>query len=122
MKKALPFFFAVLLWCFASAQHTLNFNIPECPSVGLETQRDILPSISLYPNPAHNILYVTSNAEMICESVEVYDVYGRKTRLFNGDMALSTSLKLDVSGMPRGVYILNLRTNSTNYQKQFIIF
>ncbi|WP_412476227.1 T9SS type A sorting domain-containing protein [Flavobacterium sp. TBRC 19031] len=66
-----------------------NFNIP----------------VSLYPNPSSDYIEVRTNNEITINSIEVYDLLGRK--------CLNTTLinnKIDINQLIPGVYTLNMHT------------
>ena len=60
-------------------------------------------SISIYPNPARNSLYIKSDVNV--EKIEIYDVTGAliTSRLYNDQ-----NIKLDIRNLNTGVYMINI--------------
>ena len=81
-----------------------NLAFGDCPILSVED--NLADLISIYPNPARDILNIKlpSNIEII--SSNLYDILGKDTgvRLINGTM--------NTSNLARGVYILNLKTSA----------
>lgn len=87
--------------------------IVEC-QVGIqETVNNKTPII--YPNPAKDFLFIESNGKKI-EEAFVYNEFGQKLNAnFNNPN------NLDISRLEPGIYILELKINSTITRKPFII-
>lgn len=70
--------------------------------------------ISVYPNPAENVLYIDSTDNI--QSVKVYNTTGSivlSVNSLNGN-------SIDVSGLPSGMYVVRVQTEGNNYtQKVF---
>ncbi len=64
---------------------------------------------NLYPNPATEIVNITNNEQMRVKEVEIYDTAGKliDTQTFNDQ----TEIKLNVSALNSGTYLLHLKTN-----------
>ena len=67
-------------------------------------------AVYAYPNPTKDILTLINLTEQ--ESVEVYDVLGRKQTI--QQQRNSNRLKLNVSNLKRGLYFINVTNNSGN--------
>lgn len=69
--------------------------------------------ISLYPNPATDFLTVNSAAKV--KSIQLYDETGKliKTEVNNN--------KIEVKGLPAGVYMVNIKTEARNFSEKVII-
>ncbi len=69
--------------------------------------------ISLYPNPATDFLTVNSAAKV--KSIQIYDETGKliKTEVNNN--------KIEVKGLPAGVYMVNIKTEARNFTEKVII-
>ena len=77
----------------------------------LATQNVTKSAISVYPNPAKDIITI-AGADKV-ESVEVYNMVGQKVK------ALDASTKINVSSLTKGVYMLQITVKG---QKQSIKF
>ena len=84
---------------------------------------------SVYPNPASEFIVISSEfparpaggGDKKIELVEIYDVLGEKclrARLRTPNSQLQTTL--DVSGLPRGVYVVEVRTEKGILSKKFV--
>jgi len=61
--------------------------------------------ISIYPNPVNDVLNISSK-ETEVSHINVYDLNGRVVKLFN----LNIPTYIDVSDLPQGVYIIEIKT------------
>lgn len=83
------------------------------PNVGIEENEiaDESNLISVYPNPASDVLYISSESEL--SNVTVYDVVGQMVKQVNLNRNFSSDL--DISDLNNGVYILQVETVSGEY-------
>ena len=70
-------------------------------------------NILAYPNPAGNTLYVECSSEEMQQAL-LFDIYGRQVRHAQGQGRLT----LDLTGLPRGLYILRHGTHTQKIIKQ----
>jgi hypothetical protein len=77
--------------------------------------------ISLYPNPSHHEVTIELAATARIQSLLVVDVLGR--HMFETSVRINDrAVTLDVTALPRGMYILLFRReNNTLLQKHFIV-
>ena len=73
-----------------------------------------LSKISVYPNPASDVLNVNVPANLEVKGAILYDVLGKNTgiQLVNGTM--------NTSSLARGIYMLNVNTNAGTFTKKVI--
>lgn len=64
--------------------------------------------ISVHPNPVADIIYIHSTPETSVETIKLFDIQGREI------MEHSDTSSIDVSHLPSGVYILNIKANGTS--------
>ena len=88
----------------------LQFNVQNQPEVNL-VKYFLREEIRVYPNPVKNILYINIlNANNGKHQIELLDGKGNKIKAvqlnYNGMGALE---KWNLSGLPTGLYILNIR-------------
>jgi hypothetical protein len=79
---------------------------------------DLPAGFEIYPNPAGDFTSVTSQRDPIDE-VNLYDVTGKQIqdiRLNAGQM----TVKLNVSGLSKGVYFVTVKTGSVIYRQKLI--
>ena len=61
-------------------------------------------TISIYPNPTTDYLYIDSENQLI-ESVEIFNIQGQKIQVENNQ-----TQKIDVQQLPNGTYFLSIQT------------
>jgi len=71
----------------------------QCGGTDVEEVKDTRAVLSVYPNPASDVLYIT--ADKPAYSIRVYNVYGQ-------EVAQATDVNsINVANLPAGVYIVN---------------
>lgn len=70
------------------------------------------PGLSIYPNPASDILHISTTDNL--KAVSAYDLQGRAVMLAGNADAV------DVSALPAGIYILNAETESGTTKIKFL--
>ena len=75
---------------------------------------EMTTSLSVYPNPVNDRLYIETETEV--EEVIVYDVYGRQQSTVNGQQTLS----IDVANLNSGIYFVKVVTTEGEVVKRFI--
>lgn len=80
------------------------------------TTNTSIEGLQVFPNPVENgKLFIRSKGNL-SKKIEIYNVLGKRV--------LSTSLNkefLDVSRLSSGIYILKIKTNTTEVSKKLII-
>ena len=71
---------------------------------------------SVYPNPVNDLLKVDIKSANI-NSIEIYNITG--IRLLTKKIDQCTN-NIDVSGLPKGVYLVSLKGAGVNYNRRFI--
>ena len=84
---------------------------PEEPGEGVE---ELTSSFNIYPNPVNDKLYIETQTQT--QTVEIYDVYGRRQSMVNGQQ----STVIDVSDLNSGVYFVKVVTNEGDVVKRFV--
>ncbi|MDM1041506.1 MULTISPECIES: T9SS type A sorting domain-containing protein [Empedobacter] len=82
----------------------------------LSTNENVLDKIitTISPNPVMNEMTIHTKA--IINSAEVYNLAGQK--VWNSDNIMNN--KIDLSFLNKGVYIIKIKTDSTNESIKFI--
>jgi len=80
-------------------------NVKLTKPVGIE---DYEHNVTIYPNPAKDILTVESNGDFEIAGLTLYDMQGRPVETFH-ETPLQRST-INVAGLPSGTYILHIRT------------
>ena len=73
--------------------------------------------IKFYPNPAENVLKVDLPFAEGSGNVKIFDMKG--VMLKNAVLNVNTN-EIDLSGMERGVYLINITTENTSLTKRFV--
>src|SRR5699024_4867589 len=76
--------------------------------------------ISIYPNPATDILRFHSPENVKIKSVALYDISGRSVRNEHPNRQLSIQT-LEVGELENGVYLLQLDTSKGMFSKKVIV-
>lgn len=123
LKYILP----ILLVLFAGqtiAQHTLDFFIPPCPYVGIIEEEQPSATIRVFPQPAINELTVEFDSPgiTVVDAIELtmYNIMGRLV-LRETAAPGATKTRLDVTTVPPGVYLLQIRMNHATQNHRIII-
>ena len=70
-----------------------------------------METITLYPNPVKQTLNVSGVSQRAV--MEIYDMLGRKYMSTAGN-------SIDVSGLPKGIYLLRIKEEGNLITKKFI--
>jgi hypothetical protein len=75
--------------------------------------------VSIYPNPAQNILNISNSSNITLLNAQVYTIQGRLLQSVDlSDMGSEKSL--DVSSYAAGVYVVNITGESGSVSKRFV--
>jgi hypothetical protein len=86
-----------------------------CGGVGIEEASNN-NLVSVYPNPAENILFIQSDLEI--RSVEITDLSGKRMlQKFGG---VISEMQLDINGLASGIYILKVTGEENVSYKKFV--
>ena len=82
----------------------------------------LLNSISLYPNPANDVVNVQCTMNNVqLEGIEIIDVYGKVVRTVVGANNYSPMpIRINVSGLANGMYFVRVTTDEGTVTKTFI--
>ncbi|WP_165805934.1 T9SS type A sorting domain-containing protein [Marixanthomonas spongiae] len=80
----------------------------------LSVGENALSQVSIYPNPASDVLNINAPASVEVTGVAIYDVLGKKSNvsMVNG--------QINVSGLANGVYILSLETSAGTLTEKIV--
>ena len=88
-------------------------NISVTPGVGINEVED---NISIYPNPANNVLNV--NASSNINKVEVYNMLGQNVMTVSVN---NTNASINTSSLTQGMYMLKLHTDNGVVNQKFTV-
>ena len=84
-------------------------NYINIQNVGVVNSNSISKSISIYPNPAKNNLFIESNYDLSKSFIAVYDILGKKMILdFENNTNKSNLVQLNVSAYNKGIYFVKI--------------
>jgi len=89
----------------ANVNVTMTVEVTAQGNTGINDIGDAV--ISVYPNPAKDVLFVNLDATKHITSLEVYNVVGQKVKTVNLEDGLK-SVSVPVSDMKKGVYFLRV--------------
>ena len=78
--------------------------------------KNTIQSLKVYPSPATDLLTVSTDGIQIT-MVDIMDVNGK---IIFSNTPQSDNLRMDVSSLPSGIYILNVRTENGKETRRFI--
>ena len=79
----------------------------------------LLNSISIYPNPVKEKLFIINNEQLIINNVEICDIAGRTVETQNF-ASLQGGTTINVSNLPQGVYLVKIHTDKGIATKRVI--
>ena len=78
--------------------------------------------MNVYPNPGNGHVYINIDLTKRSDGkIEVTDLYGKKVYEHQFSDAAAESIEADLSGFPKGMYFVNLRTGSDVITKKLMI-
>jgi len=89
-------------------------------SAPLSINNNIQDAISIYPNPADQIIRINASAPFSFEGVSLSDFTGRVIRNWNLD-SQENYLELQISDLNNGTYFLTVRTSDGLVRKKVVI-
>ncbi|MBC8173067.1 MAG: PKD domain-containing protein, partial [Chitinophagales bacterium] len=94
----------------------------ECKLIQVVTGIDDIlnNTINIYPNPAHEFIFITSDADMSAVTFEIYDALGKK---IPADMIVSSphEVQVNIKNIAAGNYVLKMITGSGNVMRTITI-
>ena len=87
-----------------------------------DTQHVNKKKITLYPNPADNVLNLLTGGLSVKYTLNMYNAFGQKVR--NTNIFLYNerkSTELNLTEFPQGIYIVELKSNTENFTEKLII-
>jgi plastocyanin/predicted extracellular nuclease len=91
---------------------------PGNATTDISVKESFLNDVSVYPNPAQDILFIELSGDSELTEMEIYSIGGQK--LVKGSFN-SNTYQVDVSELPQGMYLLKLTRGSKMAVKNIII-
>jgi Leucine-rich repeat (LRR) protein len=86
----------------------------DCSSALSTVDNNLIPSLSIFPNPVKDV--ITVNAKQAIENITIYNIMGQKVNSFE---TLKNN-QIDVSGYPKGFYIMSAEINGAIQSLKFL--
>ena len=98
-------------------------NILTATAQGVGINDHLLNSITLYPNPANDVVNVECTMYNVqLEGIEVIDVYGKVVRTVVETLrATSLPTRINISGLAAGMYFVRVTTEEGEVTKTFVV-
>ena len=109
-------------WGFTSTDLAI-FPVVTADIVSVRNLVNNSASISVFPNPANNVVTVDFTSNVTAANVQIFDVTGKMVisseleNVVNG----KNSTKVDISSLVSGVYMLSVKTSNGNAFKKFVV-
>jgi Secretion system C-terminal sorting domain len=86
-------------------------------NLGINTVANLNKNIQLVPNPATNFITIElpKNIDVQINNLKINDILGKEVYTSN-----ENNSKIDVSKLPKGIYIISLQTNYGNWNGKFV--
>lgn len=98
----------------------LNPRIAFCSGLGIDDQEILSCDISVFPNPAHDLLFVEFGKECHQEILaEIIDISGRS--LMKQTFKPCNLFSLNVSGLGEGLYFLRVKSGEVVFQEKVVV-
>lgn len=91
-----------------------NNRVDRVQYLGVDTAT--MGTANIYPNPATDIITISTPQNSGTKKIEIYNIIGKK--VYTGTSSTGLSISLDVSEFPAGVYLLVI--NSFEGEKLFV--
>lgn len=101
-----------------SASAPIEFEVG-CGAVGIEEQS--ITDITLFPNPANNVLNLVASGDLNNASISIYDMLGTLVSIENVSAAKGTTIELNTSKLSTGNYLLQTVTDGFVKAQRFQI-
>lgn len=98
-ENGLKWIGAYAIGIFIYNEHGMPFSINENIWLGNK--------IEIYPNPANEYFYIKKDADVDISSIEIFNLNGSRLMI---QEALSKSLRINVSDLLRGIYLMKINT------------
>jgi hypothetical protein len=87
-----------------------------CTSVLITALEDVkVDNIRVFPNPAHNELFLEAPNEITIQAIEILNINGQVIRQINANTSV-----IDVNELTQGIYILRVSTSNSIMYKRFV--
>jgi M6 family metalloprotease-like protein len=91
-------------------------------NIALEISENTVSKFVIYPNPTTGELRIgMSDIRCLISDILIYDVFGRIRKIENQKSEIGKSeIKINISHLPSGIYLLAIKTSSNTYYEKII--
>jgi hypothetical protein len=100
---------------YVTAPITMN-PTTYCSNIGIAEAYAAAPGVSIYPDPANDVITVAAELPYTSASVVIVNAFGQVVRTVQTNS--STALRIDVSGLAEGIYTLQLTTDAHEFRSE----
>ena len=86
-------------------------------ALGIEVEYNEI--FSVYPNPASDRIYIQTPTDIREFEAELFNINGQ--RILTSNISNANNAELDISDLPKGIYLLRLSWNGNTTNKKIII-
>lgn len=101
---------------FTYSNSAVTINTDVVP-VGLNEESLVSSPINVYPNPAHNQLFISQE---IGSSVSTFQILTTQGKLIRSYLSTEIQSGIDVSGLESGLYFIQITTGKGRFSSKFI--
>lgn len=102
-----------------SDKNLLSIDNVAITATATASTADFLASkLSVFPNPANDVVTITNNANLLINAVQVNDINGRTVKTVKLDAV--SEAQVNVSELNAGVYFMNITTNEGVSTKKIV--
>jgi len=103
------------LGCHATDSVTVTTCIDKTTGIG--AINNISPYLEIFPNPANDVLNITSAITQIQE-ISIIDLTGQQ--VLHQSMLTGSNFDLDITSLSAGAYIIDIATATQRYHSRFV--
>jgi len=81
----------------------------------LGIEESLQQKISLHPNPANNLIYITNTSNYNIKQITIYNLLGAPIKQLKGNVS-----QINIAEFPTGVYFVKLETEKGNVTKKVV--
>lgn len=104
--------------CHVTSDQVLSINPSNTPS-NIPSIQNATNKISLYPNPANNVINIKSGINLTNAEISIYSAYGKHVKSIKS--IKDKNITVLTSDLPNGVYFLRLTNKNLNFVEKLII-
>jgi hypothetical protein len=83
---------------------------------------DVATAVNVYPNPSSGVVNVEYTSNKGMGSIKVLDLSGRTVlEIPTNEVDGLNTVRIDMSGFAKGIYMINLQNNTVNYQTRIVV-